>query len=188
MSHSDLRHYIRTYDGDLEPGFCQKMVASFTSLKRFQVPNGRGHRAGLEDSAWTEMNVTRLSDETFLGLFRARIDLALDRYNRDIGLDIPIPNTPKTADLMLKRYRAGTTEQFQEHFDSIYEKANRYLVLLWYLNDVAAGGETTFPQLDVTIAPREGRLLVFPPFWMYQHAGLTPVSGDKYIISTYLLF
>lgn len=188
MSHSDLRHYIRTYDGDLDSGICQKMISSFKSLERFQVQNGRGRRAGLEDSAWTEMNVTRLSDETFLGFFRSRIDLALDRYNREIGLDIPIPNSPKTSDLSLKRYRAGTTEQFQEHFDSIYEHTNRYLVLLWYLNDVAEGGATAFPQLDVTVAPREGRLLVFPPFWMYQHAGLTPISGDKYIISTYLLF
>ena len=29
---------------------------------------------------------------------------------------------------------------------------------------------------------------MFPPYWMYQHAGLPPRSNDKYIISTYLLF
>ena len=29
---------------------------------------------------------------------------------------------------------------------------------------------------------------MFPPFWMYQHEGVPPVSGDKYILSTYLLF
>ena len=66
--------------------------------------------------------------------------------------------------------------------------ANRYLVLLWYLNDVEQGGETRFPQLDVTIPARAGRLLMFPPYWMYQHEGRPPISGDKYIISTYLLF
>jgi hypothetical protein len=105
-----------------------------------------------------------------------------------VGLEIPIPNSPKTADLILKRYRAGTDEQFQPHFDSIHEVANRYLVLLWYLNDVEQGGETAFRQLDVTVTARTGRLLVFPPYWMFQHAGLPPISGDKYIISTYLLF
>jgi len=30
--------------------------------------------------------------------------------------------------------------------------------------------------------------VVFPPYWMFQHAGLAPVSNDKYILSTYLLF
>ncbi|MGH8249110.1 MAG: 2OG-Fe(II) oxygenase [Steroidobacteraceae bacterium] len=188
MAIADLRHYIRIYEGDLEPPLCQRMIDSFNSLSRYQQPKGRGHRVGLEDSAWTELNVTGLSDESFLRFFRARIDLALDRYNRDVGLDIEVPNSPKIAELILKRYRAGADEQFQQHFDSIYEVANRYLVLFWYLNDVATGGETVFPQLDIKIAARQGRLLVFPPYWMYQHAGLPPESGEKYILSTYLLF
>ena len=61
-------------------------------------------------------------------------------------------------------------------------------MLLWYLNDVAEGGETRFPQLGITVPARQGRLLVFPPYWMYQHEGLAPESGDKFILSTYLLF
>lgn len=188
MDHTDLRHYIRVYDGDLEPPFCERMIDSFNSLNRHHQPKGRGRRVGLEDSAWIELNVTSLSDQTFLGFFRARIDLALDRYNRDVGLDIQIPNSPKSADLILKRYRPHAGEMFQQHFDSVHEVANRYFVLLWYLNDVAEGGETMFRQLDVKVAARQGRLLVFPPYWMFQHAGLPPLSGDKYILSTYLLF
>jgi hypothetical protein len=29
---------------------------------------------------------------------------------------------------------------------------------------------------------------MFPPYWMYQHEGAPPLSGDKYIVGTYLLF
>src|SRR5687767_11188484 len=188
MSHADLRRYIRTYDHDLEPQLCQQMIGSFAGLERFQMRNGRGVRRGLEDSAWTELNVSRLSDAAFQGMFRKLIDRALARYNRDIELAIPIPNSPLFSNLTLKRYRPGQQEQFQLHFDSINHVANRYLVLLWYLNDVEQGGETRFPQLDVTVPARAGRLLMFPPYWMYQHEGRPPISGDKYIISTYLLF
>lgn len=188
MSHADLRRYIRTYDLDLDPQLCQQMIGSFAALERFQLRNGRGVRRGLEDSAWTELNVSRLSDAAFQGMFRRQIDRALERYNRDIELAIPIPNSPAFANLTLKRYRPGQQEQFQLHFDAINHVANRYLVLLWYLNDVEQGGETRFPQLDVAIPARAGRLLMFPPYWMYQHEGLPPTSGDKYIISTYLLF
>lgn len=188
MSHADLRRYIRTYDHDLEPQLCQQMIGSFAGLERFQLRNGRGVRRGLEDSAWTELNVSRLSDQAFAGMFRMLIDRALDRYNRDIELALPIPNSPLFSNLTLKRYRAGQQEQFQLHFDSINHVANRYLVLLWYLNDVEQGGETRFPQLDVSIPARAGRLLMFPPYWMYQHEGMPPTSGDKYILSTYLLF
>jgi hypothetical protein len=188
MSHADLRRYIRTYDHDLDPKLCQQMIGSFAGLERFQMRNGRGVRRGLEDSAWTELNVSRLSDPAFMSMFRRLIDRALERYNLDIELAIPIPNSPLISNLTLKRYRAGQQEQFQLHFDSINHVANRYLVLLWYLNDVEQGGETRFPQLDVTVPARAGRLLMFPPYWMYQHQGLPPISGDKYILSTYLLF
>ena len=55
-------------------------------------------------------------------------------------------------------------------------------------NDAREGGETAFPDLDLRVEARAGRLLMFPPYWMFQHAGLPPKSNDKYIISTYLLF
>jgi len=188
MNHADLRRYIRTYDDALDARLCQQMIASFAGLQRFQMRNGRGVRSGLEQSAWTELNVSRLSDAAFLGMFRKLIDRALERYNQDVELAIPIPNSPLTSDLTLKCYRPGEQERFQLHFDAVNHVANRYLVLLWYLNDVEQGGETRFPQLDVTVQARAGRLLMFPPYWMYQHEGLPPVSGDKYIVSTYLLF
>ncbi|HEY2678025.1 MAG TPA: 2OG-Fe(II) oxygenase [Steroidobacteraceae bacterium] len=188
MAIGDLPHYIRVYDNHLNADLCSRMLASFGALERFQVANGRGVRAGLEDSAWTELNVSRLADQAFAQDFRLRIDAALDRYNRDVGLGIPIPHAPKHSDLTLKRYRPAEKDRFQLHFDSIYSKSNRYLVLLWYLNDVAEGGETRFPQLGVAVRPAAGRLLMFPPYWMYQHEGATPISGDKFILSTYLLF
>lgn len=188
MSLTDLRHYVRVFDADLEPAFCAKLLDSFHALSRFHECNGRGQRAGLEESGWTELNVTRLSDAGFGRYFHQRIDRRLADYNAATGLAIDIPRAPSVADLILKRYRPATDEQFQLHFDSIGALANRYLVFLWYLNDVASGGETVFPQLDLAIVPRTGRLLVFPPYWMYQHAGLPPVSGEKYILSTYLLF
>lgn len=188
MPVGDLTHYIRVYDDVLERAMCAQMIASFDALQRFQAPNGRGHRAGLDDSAWTELNVSKMADEGFQGFFRLQIDGALERYNRDLGLAIPVPNSAQVADLVMKRYRAGADEKFQLHFDSVYQKSDRYLVLLWYLNDVESGGETAFPQLGTSVAPRAGRLLIFPPFWMYQHEGRPPLSGDKFILSTYLVF
>jgi prolyl 4-hydroxylase len=188
MPNEDLTFYVRTYDHNLTDSLCRQLIDSFGSLQRFQKQNGRGIRAGLEASAWTELNVTRLSDAAFLSMLRSFVDPALERYNRDIGLPIGIPNTPLLADFVMKRYRPGQNEQFQLHFDAINFVANRYLVMMWYLNDVEVGGETEFPQLNTKIQARTGRLLMFPPYWMYQHQGLPPASGDKYILSTYLLF
>ncbi len=190
--HQDLRHFIRVYDDALPSTWCTRLLKAFDALSAHQARNGRELRAGLEESAWTELNLTRHGDPLTAGFLRGRIDDALTRYNADVGLEIPVPNSPSHADFVLKRYRpivgAGAVERFQLHFDAINHLANRYLVLLWYLNNVDRGGSTRFPRLDFEVAARAGRLLVFPPYWMYQHEGLPPESDDKYILSTYLLF
>jgi hypothetical protein len=74
---------------------------------------------------------------------------------------------------------------FDTHVDvQDYASARRYLAFLWYLNDVEDGGKTVFTGL--TIAPKRGTLIVFPPLWMFPHKGEPPISGPKYILSGYL--
>lgn len=185
---ADLRHYVRWYDNVLPAELCDGLVAGFEQMKDAQEVNGSGVRAGLDGSKWTEINLTRLADSAMKGYFISLIDQYLDRYNLEIGVSLPIPPTNLTADLIIKRYAADHVEQFQPHFDSIYDRCHRYMVFLWYLNDVEEGGETRFIDLDMAVQARKGRLLMFPPFWMYQHAGMPPISNAKYIVSTYLLF
>ena len=48
------------------------------------------------------------------------------------------------------------------------------------------GGQTAFN--DVTIEAKEGRLILFPPLWMFPHAGKIPISNTKYILTTYLTY
>lgn len=187
-SQDQLRHFIRTYDDGLPPHLCAKLIDSFLALGQFHQRNGRGVRPGLDDSAWTELDISKLSDAAFLDFFRSRISQQLARYNAEIGLDIAVPDSPLLSPLILKRYRAEDNECFQTHFDSINSVCDRYLVFLWYLNDVSQGGETWFPGLNLGVEPRAGRLLMFPPYWMYAHQGRPPHDGDKYILSTYLRF
>lgn len=185
---SALTDYVAWFDGALEAQFCAQLIESFERTAPLQTANGRGVRPGLEHSGWTELNISRLADEGFKGFFLHQIDRHLALYNQRVRLTIPVPNRPNIEDLRIKRYRAGADEKFQPHFDSIDAVANRYLVFLWYLNDVADGGETEFCDLGLKVQARAGRLLIFPPYWLFQHAGLPPRSNDKYILSTYLLF
>ncbi|HET7162361.1 MAG TPA: 2OG-Fe(II) oxygenase [Rhodanobacteraceae bacterium] len=185
---ADLRHYVRWYDDSLPLSFCEKMIAAFKQATARHVKRERGWRAGLDASAWTELDITPLADAALRDFFSRRIDESLARYNDDVGLAIPIPKSTLLAPLRIKRYLPDAGEAFQLHFDSIGEVANRYLVFLWYLNDVAKGGETGFSGLDMEVSPKAGRLLMFPPYWMYQHTGRPPISGEKFILSTYMLF
>lgn len=185
-----LSNYIQVFDNALPAAFCQQMLQSFNSLARFHKINGRGVRAGHDASAWTELDISPLTDVSFRQIILANMHKHLALYNAVVTpvSTLPIPGTDKISELVIKRYRPGADEAFQLHFDALGPVANRYLVFLWYLNDVAEGGETDFPALGVSVAPQAGRLVIFPPYWMFQHQGKAPLSGDKYIFSSYFLF
>lgn len=183
-----LERFVQVYDQALPRSLCERMIESFGALQRFQRPNGEGQRTGLEESRWTELDIGPLSDAGFRAMLLENMHAHLARYVEAVGLTIPVPPTDHTSELIIKRYRPGGDDRFQPHFDSLGDVSNRYLVFLWYLNDVAEGGETSFVDLGLDVKPQAGRLLMFPPYWMFQHAGCAPVSNDKYILSTYFLF
>jgi hypothetical protein len=184
----DLRSYVQTFEGALPADFCRQLISSFHQTTDKHVVRSPGWRAGLDASSWTELDVSALADAAFKGYFYKQIDDYLAVYNERLGLTLPVPPTPEISQMRIKRYIAGTGDGFQPHFDAIYEVAHRYMVFLWYLNDVKEGGETEFCDLGIKVPAETGKLLVFPPYWMFQHAGRPPLSEDKYILSMYLLF
>ena len=78
-------------------------------------------------------------------------------------------------------------EGFNTHVDVMkLISCPRFLSFLWYLNDVDEGGSTIFNNLK--IKPKKGRLVIFPPMWMFPHMGEEPVSNTKYVMSSYLSY
>ena len=60
-----------------------------------------------------------------------------------------------------------TGQFYRAHHDYIEADKNRQpgpriLTAFLYLNDVPAGGGTNFPDLDLTVMPKRGRILLWP--------------------------
>ena len=64
---------------------------------------------------------------------------------------------------------------------------DRVLACVIYLNDVCFGGETNFPLHKIKVEPRAGRIVLFPAVWTHPHESCAPISGDKWIISTFIV-
>lgn len=77
----------------------------------------------------------------------------------------------------VNRYAPG--EFYHPHSDD-GPGHNRIISALVYLNDVPEGGETEFVHHGVSVAPQEGRLVIFPSNYAYTHAAHPPVNGTKY--------
>jgi len=63
----------------------------------------------------------------------------------------------------------------------------RVMAGIVYLNDVEVGGETYFPIYEQSVKPRAGTIAIFPANWTHPHQGNPPLSGDKWMISTFYL-
>lgn len=97
-----------------------------------------------------------------------------------------LPPFKKLESFRVKRYNCNSGDRFDMHVDVASTPASpRALSFLYYLNDDFEGGETHFEGWP-PIVPQKGTVLVFPPYWMFPHAGLPVITGTKYIMSTYL--
>lgn len=68
------------------------------------------------------------------------------------------------------------------------DSLHRVLLWMFYLNDVVAGGETEFYYQQRAIKPRQGTLVIAPAFFTHTHRGNRAESGDKYILTSWLMY
>jgi len=183
-----LSDLIQVYDDALPSEVCRRVIELFESDTKGQFRRPR-------QNTWTEYLITGNSLPEWRVLERTFIEVMV-RCLRAYSAVAPARMLALKASrafehLKIKKYEAGktVTDHFPVHVDAYDHKTCvRILAFLWYLNTVDEGGDTVFPVIGERIAPREGRLVVFPPLWMYEHSGEPPASGHKYIVTSYLNF
>ena len=180
----DLNYFVQVYEDALEENVCNFLISLFE-----QVPEKQERVENERKPNFTQFNltenckITEEVDQVHNHLIHKTFQYRNEYY--DMMDKRVFPEEHAFEQFRIKRYNNDGNDEFDSHVDvRDYETARRFLSFMWYLNDVEQGGETRF--VDMMIKPKKGSLLVFPPLWMFPHAGLLPVSEPKYIISTYL--
>ena len=180
-----LSDYVRVYDDALESSFCKKLISFFEANKVFHDPVDCG---GLP--TFTQYNLTESLGASHP--FSKELADSCKKHTKKYVDDLKIKFLPQKHSwemFRIKKYSPGGTDRFDEHVDvADHKSAKRYLAFFIYLNDVEDGGETLFSGYNGDmnyIKPKSGRMVIFPPLWLFPHSGLPPISGDKYIISGY---
>lgn len=96
--------------------------------------------------------------------------------------------------LHILRYRPG--QQYRPHHDAhafAPVEKRRIATALLYLNDAYEGGETTFPEVGITVRGQVGDVLIFHnldaagmPDMRMIHAGLPITSGEKWLATRWI--
>ncbi len=177
-----LADYVKVFDGTLAPARCQALIDRFEAAPELHeaTPAERTFR-------FVELNVSQhwpdVENETFAAMMAC-----IRRYWEmlEVGPFWPQDggrreDTPQ----MLPARRRGQVSAACGCDDRA--ESRRFLTAILYLND-PGGGETVFPALDLTVTPAPGRMVVFPPLWLFPHAGLPPHDRPKYILHRYLWY
>ena len=180
----ELNDFIHIYENALESDVCDFLVSLFeqTSDKHERFENeGKPNftQFNLTENKEISSEVNQVHNHIIKNVFTYR-----DKYYEFIDTRV-FPKDHAFEQFRIKKYNPGGEDRFDTHVDVLdYSSARRFLSFMWYLNDVQSGGETVFK--DMIIQPKKGTLLVFPPLWLFPHKGNAPISGPKYIMSTYL--
>ena len=166
--------YFNTF---ISPKICDQIIAKYDSLrlKKSKSSGPSGYRKSQ-------------SIEIRKGMYG--FDIIDKLLNENLGISIEEFEPP-----LLQKYSFG--DEYPDHFDA-YDPSNfkinsvqRKNTLIFYLNDDFTGGQTTFSQLDITINPIKGGMLIFENCLrdtnfihpLSAHSGKRILKGKKWIIT-----
>jgi prolyl 4-hydroxylase len=131
----------------------------------------------------------RTSDDAVIG--PAREDLVIGAINRRIAaVSGSVPAQGEA--LTILRYTPG--QQYKLHHDALPGVGNqRVRTVIVYLNEGFGGGETHFPDGNLTITPKGGDAILFDNCTsdgsidpLARHAGLPVTNGSKWIATRWI--
>ena len=177
-----IDNYVQVYNNAISDEMCDRALDFYNYNpnlhERFdndKIPN------------FTQVNFTRNRNLDFIlhDYFVCKAQEYVADYRSMIYDTKFFPEEYGFEEFRIKHYMNNGIDQFATHIDSAtMQSSKRFLAFFWYLNDVELGGETFFSH--TSIQPKKGRLVIFPPFWMFPHMGAVPISDEKFLMSSYL--
>lgn len=180
---ADLTDFIQVQEGALPNETCKFLIDLFE-----QNPEQQNIVEVDGKKCYTEINLTKISgmaseikeihNSLIRDVFRYR-DEYYETYNRSV-----FPENHAFEQFKIKRYDPIDEFGNYTHVDVLdHETSRRYLSFLWFLSDNEAG---QLEFLDLIIQPKCGKLVIFPPLWLFPYREIEPVKTPKYILTTYL--
>ena len=189
-----IENFIGIYDNYILPEECNKAIKLYEDQNKF---NNTINRIGFDTSS-----ILQKQDKQFfarnnnvdvwwesLKPMILNFEMAWENYKQNTGAGDAYDGGPfHFTDLKIQK--TLPTEGYHiwhiEHGKG-YEYEPRAFVFSIYLNDVEEGGETEFLHFSKRVKPKTGRIVIWPAGFPYVHRGNPPLSGEKYILTSWMM-
>jgi len=190
----NIDKFIGTYDNYISQEECQKAIKLYEDQNKF---NNTINRLDFENAS-----ITTKQDQQFFAIsgnlnvwwkelksLIFNFDMAWKHYEKNVGA-LESYGQDTFHYTQLKIQKTLPTEGYHvwhlEHQKG-FENECRAFVYSIYLNDVEEGGETEFLHFSKRVKPKTGRIVIWPAGFPYVHRGNPPLSGEKYILTSWML-
>jgi hypothetical protein len=189
----NINNFIATYDNYITPEECNKAIKLYEDQNKF---NNTINRIGFEKAS-----ILKKQDQQYFAAndnvdiwweslkpIMVNFDLAWNHYVKNIGADDAYDGGPFHF-TTLKIQKTLPTEGYHvwhiEHGKG-FDNEPRAFAFSIYLNNVDEGGETEFLHFSKRVKPKTGRIVIWPAAFPYLHRGNPPLSGEKYILTSWM--
>ena len=188
----NINNFIGVYDNYITKEECNNAIKLYEDQVKF---NKTMNRITTEKSRVIEKQDTQyFANASTISFWYEQLksmivnyDLAWNHYIQNTGADWEGNNFHFTT---LKIQKTLPTEGYHvwhiEHGHG-FENMARAFVFSIYLNDIEEGGETEFLHFSKRVKPKAGRIVIWPAGFPYLHRGNPPLSGEKYLLTSWML-
>lgn len=179
-----MPRYIKQYDSIVPVEFCESLIRRFDSDSNVRADpqpeySTRRYLNISQSVGWIRelTQATQYADPLIAEYFRLPEPFASSSIQEWLN-----------DGFVLAKYAPGDACGFHDDAQSPIPPANglRYLTVIFFLNDVADGGELHFPVQDVKIKPKRGSVVVFPAQLTHPHEVLE-TRQDRYVLQTWVI-
>lgn len=195
----DLSKFIYHKEKAFSDEFCDSLIELFDKKENENEVSVGSMMGGVDFDVknTTEIDLYQHPDlvdhENFFGVINHHLSNYFlnnlpQRYSFDANLKLfPGSSTYETCQIQKYKKGEGHYEAWHVEVENL-SSAKRTFSMIVYLNDVEEGGETGFLYPDIKVKPTKGGLVIFPSAFPFVHCGFRPISHDKYIIATWLIY
>ena len=190
----NIDNFIGVYDNYILDSDCDKAIKLFEEQDKF---NKTLDRTTFENATSLQKKDKQyFANTNNINIWHKRLepiilnfDLAFNHYINNTGARDAYDNLPFYY-TTLKIQKTLPTEGYHVwhiEYGKGYENEARAFVFSIYLNDVEEGGETEFLHFSKRVKPKKGRIVIWPAAFPYVHRGNPPLSGEKYLLTSWML-
>lgn len=188
-----LTDYVRIFPNTIPDEICDYLISVYDSNESDAYRYSSEYMD--QGSQPKKMSYTALCDDESAKAIHNNIGICMERRIHEYlqALNYKVDCFPPSRmrgfeELLLKKYNQGVDTYILHGDTSQACDGNRVLSAVLYLNNVEEGGETIFPDLNLTIKPEKGALALFPSSWMFPHSANVPISSSKYILVSFIRY